>query len=146
MNLYAPISEIMTTNLITVSPREKMTIVDKIFKEKRIHHIPVAETDGTLVGIISKTDYLKMHQALALGNGGDDFETLLDSYTAENIMTKGIAKLGENDRVDVAARIFKENLFHAIPIVSQENRLVGIVTTYDVINYCFKEIWEPAKS
>ena len=141
MNLFAPVSEIMSTKLITVSPREKMTIVDQIFKTKRIHHIPVVETDGKLVGIISKYDYLKMHQVFSLND--NDIESMLEAYTAESIMTKGIAKLESTDRIDVAARIFKENLFHAIPIVSTEGRLVGIVTTYDIINYCFSDIGSP---
>ena len=144
MNPYAPVSDIMVTDLITVSPREKMSIVEKIFKEKRIHHLPVVETDGSLVGIISKTDYLKMNQVFTLNKDTDDYSAMLESYTAADIMTKGIAKLEATDRIDVVARIFKENLFHAVPIVNDNGRLIGIVTTYDVINYCFQEAWSPS--
>ena len=59
-------------------------------------------------------------------------EVRLKNYCAEDIMTSGIAKLTSTDRIAVALEIFKENLFHAIPIVD-ENELVGIITTYDII-------------
>jgi acetoin utilization protein AcuB len=48
-------------------------------------------------------------------------------------MTKGLAVLESNDRIGVAIEIFKENLFHAIPIVDDEE-LKGIVTTFDLID------------
>ena len=56
----------------------------------------------------------------------------LNNYTAEEIMTTGIAKLGPNDRIAVALEVFKENLFHAIPIV-EKDELVGLITTFDII-------------
>jgi acetoin utilization protein AcuB len=47
-------------------------------------------------------------------------------------MTKGLAKLDPEDRINVALEIFLVNRFHAIPVVKNEE-LVGIVTTYDII-------------
>lgn len=47
-------------------------------------------------------------------------------------MTKGIATMSSNERINIALEIFKENIFHAIPIVD-EGKLVGIITTHDII-------------
>ena len=47
-------------------------------------------------------------------------------------MTQGIATLEPNDRINVALQIFMENLFHAIPVV-EDDEVVGILTTYDII-------------
>ncbi|MCB0644425.1 MAG: CBS domain-containing protein, partial [Phaeodactylibacter sp.] len=55
MNLNAPVSTIMTTNLITVNPEDPIQKVNEIFEKNNIHHIPVVRYKD-IVGIISKTD------------------------------------------------------------------------------------------
>ena len=57
----------------------------------------------------------------------------LNNYQVSYIMTKGMAKLESDSRINVALELFKENIFHAIPIV-EKDVLVGLVTTYDIIN------------
>jgi len=132
MNILNPISTIMSTDLITVNPSDKLEKVQAIFDEHRIHHIPVVRYTE-IVGIISKTDLLYFLKGLgAKGSEKMLNHIRLTNYTAEAIMTTGIAKLSSTDRIDVALEVFKENLFHAIPIVDDE-KLVGIVTTYDII-------------
>jgi acetoin utilization protein AcuB len=132
MNVLAPISEIMTTDLITVNPKDKLEDIEKIFAQNKIHHIPVVRYKK-LVGIISKTDYLHFLRGFTK-NDEDRFinEARLRAYTAEEIMTEGIAKVEPTDRINVALEIFKINMFHAIPVV-ENDELKGIVTTHDII-------------
>ena len=54
------IKEIMTSEVISVSPNDNMTVVDEIFKKNNIHHIPVVDNNGKIVGLISSTDYNKL--------------------------------------------------------------------------------------
>ena len=56
----------------------------------------------------------------------------LNNYSAKDIMTKKLAKLDPDDKIIIALEVFKENLFHAIPVVDNE-KIVGIVTTFDII-------------
>lgn len=137
MNLLAPVSRIMTSDLVTVKANDKITAVKAIFDERKIHHIPVVE--GTkLVGIISKQDFLYfLHGFTESGKvmGVD----ALESEVCEKIMTTGLAKLEESSRINVALEVFKENLFHALPVVNGDDDLVGIITTYDIINELAKE-------
>ena len=132
MDVLAPISQIMTTDLITVSEKDKLTVVKEIFDKHNIHHIPVVRF-RSIVGIISKTDYLFFVRGFTQ-NEEDKFvnESRLKAYTADEIMTTGMAKVEPSDRIDVALEIFKINRFHAIPVV-QNGELVGIITTHDII-------------
>lgn len=132
MNILAPLSSIMTTDLITVVASDKLEKIKHIFDTNKIHHLPVV--DGkVLVGIISKLDMLYFLKGMANKEEEDLLnEARLQHYKAEDIMTSGIAKLEPGDRIAVALEVFKENLFHAIPIVDN-NELKGIVTTYDII-------------
>lgn len=65
MNLLAPISTIMTTKLITLSPDDDLTKLEDVFKENKIHHVPIVDK-GELVGIISKQDYFAFKRRVQL--------------------------------------------------------------------------------
>lgn len=64
------IRDIMTTPLITVSPELTIFECARIMHEHRIHHLPVMEEDGNIVGVISATDFLVV--AEAIGHGDED--------------------------------------------------------------------------
>jgi len=132
MNLLAPVSTIMQTNLITVSPSDKVKKAEEIFNENRIHHIPVIDK-GQLVGMVSKSDFLFFKR----GFNDDQTDERLDlfrlrTHNINEIMTTGLAILGPDEKINVALEVFKENLFHAIPILN-DGVLKGIVTTQDII-------------
>lgn len=129
----------MTSNLVTVNPQDKLTAVREIFDKNNIHHIPVVRY-RKIVGLISKTDFLHFLRGFNQ-NDEDRFvnEARLRAYTAEDLMTKGLAKLSPDDRINVALEIFLENRFHAIPIVNEKEELEGILTTFDVIKALAQE-------
>ncbi len=134
MNLLSPVTEIMSTNLYTLSSNSSIAEVGKLFGDHKIHHIPIVD-DGELVGIVSKSDYLFFRRGF-LDNEVDEQkeEIRMNNYQVTYIMTTGIATMDPSDRINVALEVFKENIFHAIPVVA-EKELVGIITTYDIIKH-----------
>ena len=132
MNVLAPIKTIMSTDLITVNPGDKLTAVKEVFDTYNIHHIPVVRF-REIVGLISKTDFKYFLRGFSR-NEEDRFINYarLRAYTAEDIMTTGLAKLSPEERINVALEVFMTNRFHAIPVVDEGN-LVGIVTTFDIM-------------
>jgi CBS domain-containing protein len=58
------VREIMTSPLITVPTDMAMSECARIMKEKKIHHLPVADEHGNLVGMISATDFLVVAEAM----------------------------------------------------------------------------------
>jgi acetoin utilization protein AcuB len=133
MNVLAPIKTIMSIDLLTVNPEDKLSKIQEIFDQHSFHHLPVVRF-REIVGMVSKTDFFHFIRGFNQ-NEEDRFvnEARMRAYTAQDIMTTGLAKLSPNDRINVALEIFLVNRFHAIPIVAEDNELVGIVTTYDII-------------
>ncbi len=138
MNTKAQITEAMSTGIITVGPDTELTKVKDLFLRKNIHHIPVTN-HRKLLGMISKTDLLyHMRGPIECRNRGDiGNKDLLEKYCAKDIMTERVGKLKSRDKIGDAVEVFRENFFHAIPIVD-EDKLVGMITPIDLINYSVK--------
>lgn len=128
----------MTKNVITVEADDTMKSVGDIFSKNRIHHLPVTE-DGQLIGMISKSDFLFFCKGIKniVNDKSTEAKKLLKTKVSEVMISK-LAKLKSSDRIDVALAIFRENYFHAIPIVDNCD-LIGIVTTHDVITHLLKD-------
>lgn len=144
MNVLDAVSTIMSKDLITVGPHDPLTDVKEIFEKYNIHHVPVVKFKK-IVGIVSKSDFLYFMRGFSTSEE-DRFinDARMRAYTAEEIMTKGLAKVEPEDRIGVALEVFKVNRFHAIPVVKNDE-LVGIVTTFDIIK-ALAETTAPAKS
>ena len=134
MNLLASVADIMTKNPVTISPDETLTVASEIFDKYNIHHIPVV-FEGELVGMLSKS-YLSLFTTKF--SDASFTHVLLDvnlqNYTVKSIMSTGLAKLEAYQRINVVLDIFKDNHFHALPVV-EGKRVIGIVTTMDIIKH-----------
>lgn len=137
-----PIKNVMTTNIITVRPIDLMMKVKEIFDANNFHHIPVVDENERLVGILSRHDYNKMLTTFSVfksSRADIANRKFMMSMMAKDVMTKQVAKLRPTDTIEVALGIFRENLFHAMPIVDEKNQVVGILSTYDLLNFAFDE-------
>jgi len=121
-----PISTIMTREVVTMGPNDRLTAAKDIFLRHKIHHIPVVE-GKKLVGILSSYDLFK------LGKSFNEYESIL----VRDVMTKGIATLEPDDKIGAAAEVFMEHLFHGLPITNGKGELVGIITTHDILEYIY---------
>jgi len=138
MNVFAPVSSIMTTKLYTVSTEDNLATVKEIFDAHRIHHIPVVHV-RQLKGIISRRDFEHFAGGVSHFAEGEALQQRhLENAKASDIMTSKLAKLEPSDRINVALEVFSENLFHALPIVDGDE-LVGIVTPFDIMKALLEE-------
>ena len=133
------IKEIMSTRLITLHPKDKMTRVKEIFNDFSIHHIPVV-VSGELVGIISKTDYNVMHHVAK--NSYDKFvqDKMLKSESVDQYMNREIYAMTAENTVGEAIEVFLENRFHCLPVVDGYE-IIGIITPYDILKLINKLKW-----
>lgn len=140
MNKQTELSKVMTTKLKKVREYETIESVAHLFDKYDFHHIPVENEEGKMVGIISKTDFMNLSYGMSLFNNPQKEiynRALYKTTLVKDVMTKIVVSLRPEDSVELAARIFRENLFHAIPIVDDE-KVVGMVTTFDLLKFAFK--------
>lgn len=135
------ISELMTTELICLNPNDTLERVSELFRKHKFHHIPVIDPERKVLGMISKGDFLAVSNAFPLFNEEkrkEANERIFQSLLVEDVMTRQIATLHPDDTLEFAAGYFRENLFHALPVLNKEDKLVGLLSTYDVLIHFFK--------
>jgi len=137
MDTSRPVAEIMTRNLVVVKPDATIDRVHDLFEANHFHHIPVVD-HNELVGIISKTDYLKIRHMLATTWSGETIcQDMYKDMCAADIMSREPLRIESADTIGLAADIFKANALHSLPVVD-DGELVGIVTTHDLLTYAYQ--------
>lgn len=144
MKAATPIRSIMTKKPEVVKPNDTMEEVRKIFEKRGFHHVPVVE-GGKLVGLVSYTDYLQLIRSVFDNSQEVRLnERVLHATEVADVMTKNVLCLYQEDSVETALRIFKANQFHSLPVVDDQQHLVGIITTYDLMKVLEKVFVEQA--
>lgn len=132
MKKRIPISEIMSTDIVTVHEKQSLHEVAQLINEKAIRHVPVVSSNK-IVGMLSKTDLDKISFVNTVD--GEQLTTLMyDVLTIAQVMTRNVLTIEHKDTVYDAALLLSENEFHALPVMD-EDTLVGIVTTTDLIKF-----------
>lgn len=143
MNQAIPISRIMTTDLVVIKASDSLKVAADAFRKNNIHHLPVVDGDSRLVGIFSKSDMLRVGSAWTAfqkkkSGNLEAFDLFNEKITIGEVMTREVVRLAPEDPLSVAVGIFRENIFHSLPIVDK-GVLVGLVTTFDLLKYAFEE-------
>ncbi len=137
MNANVPVSEIMTRNLITAKASDSLRSINNLFRDHQIRHLPIVSGDK-LVGIISKTDLLR----LSFGDLYDDQqaadETVFDLLSTEHVMVNQPITVQAKESIKAVAEKMSQVEFHALPVLD-EDKIVGIVSTTDLIKYLLQQ-------
>ena len=134
----APVSTIMTEHVITLQKEDSLEKAEQIFKKYNIRHIPVV-VNHVVIGMLSKTDLLRVKFADYDLNEGIDSDTFIyNIFTTEQVMRQNIVSVSSSNSIKEVAEIFTTKEFHALPVVDN-NKLVGIVTTTDIIKYLLNQ-------
>lgn len=133
-----PISEIMTKHIIALNRTNDLESAEVLFKKHKIRHIPVVDEDA-IIGMLSYTDLLRISFADAFNEDEDEIDTVVyNMFSIDQVMAKNLVSVTSNTTIKEVAEILAKKEFHAIPVVD-EGKLVGIVTTTDLINYMIKQ-------
>ena len=139
--------DIMTKNIITVSPETEVTQAANLLLEKRINGVPVVNSIGELVGILCQSDLIAQQKSIPLPS----LFTLLDGYislTGSKRMDKEVEKIAatkvaeamtadpvtvdpETEIEKIAALMVGKN-YHTLPVI-EAGKLVGILGKEDVL-------------
>ncbi len=134
-----PLKEVMICNPITLNIDDSFVDAARIFSEKRIRHLPVVNTTGTIMGIISQRDFNRI-TAPKRNEKGEYVYNMdeLATYMLKQHIIESVTTLTPEDPIEKAVEIMAEQKLGAIPIVDSENRVIGIVSAIDMLKLLLK--------
>lgn len=151
-------SDIMTTEVITVSPKTDITQAAAVLLKNHINGVPVVNDKGKLVGMLCQSDLITQQKRFPVPS----IFTFLDglfSFTSTKTLEKEIQKIaattvadamtadpvfvGPDTPIEEVASLMVEKHFHTIPVVDVD-RLVGVLGKEDVLKLLIQDGGAPA--
>ena len=139
--------DIMTTDVITISPETEIAQAAQLLLENRINGVPVVNDAGELVGILCQSDLIIQQKNIPIPS----LFTLLDGFIpltsskkldkevekimatkAEDAMTANPVTVNSDTGIEEIAALMVEKSYHTLPVVDA-GKLVGIVGKEDVL-------------
>jgi len=141
------VNEIMTTDVISVTPQTEIVQAAKILLRERINGLPVVDEEGVLVGILCESDLIMQQKKFPVPS----FFTLLDGVVpltsmkrleaevqkmsaviVANAMTPNPLTVTPETTVEEVATIMVGKKYNTLPVV-EDGKLVGIVGKNDIL-------------
>jgi acetoin utilization protein AcuB len=132
------VSEWMTREVITITPDTSLKEAHDIMNAKGIRRLPVV-IHGKVIGIVTLGDIRGAEPSMASSLSVWEINDLLANLKVAEIMTRDPTTIHQNASIGEAARIMLAKKFSGLPVVDQENRLVGIITESDIFRLVASE-------
>ena len=124
------VADVMTTDPITLGPKDTIGQAEEIMFTNKIRQLPVVE--GTeLVGILTDRDIRSFLSGRLFGTPAER-ETALNTRVESVMSTEPITLSPDDDLSDAVDTLIEEKI-GGIPVVEEHKGLVGIVTYVDVL-------------
>ncbi|MEV6246770.1 CBS domain-containing protein [Streptomyces sp. NPDC051742] len=113
---HMKVGDLMTDEVVSVVPATQFRDVAKLLAEYDISGVPVLDEDDHVVGVVSESDLLAGRE-----------------LTTRDLMTTPAVTVHAEETVADAARLMVRRGVERLPVVDEEERLVGIVTRRDLL-------------
>lgn len=122
----------MSPEVLAVEAETSMMKAGKLMKEKGIRRLPVVDKNNKLIGIVSDRDIKEASPSKATTLDVHELYYLLSEVKVKDIMTPSPLKIRRDETVEKAAVIMREKKVGGLPVVDEEDRVVGMLTETDV--------------
>lgn len=125
--MHSPVSMLMSSDdLVVAKPSHNLLEIWELMAKSSIQHIPIVHGDE-LVGLVSSWDIARY----AIERGSAALGTIL----AADAMERKLVRLHPKATLREAAEELADGGFHSLPVTDDDNLLVGILTSTDIIRY-----------
>lgn len=123
------INEVMTRGLHTLPEKASLEDAIRLMAEKHIRHIPIVDTNGQLIGLVTHRDVLAATDSRLRAESERQDPA---SIPLSTIMTRKVATIDEHVSLRNAALHLERHKYGCLPVVSK-GKLKGIITDSDFV-------------
>lgn len=128
------VRDLMTPDVEAVALQARPSEVRALLERRAWHHLPVVDGER-LVGILSPVDLARVSLAGYLPDSGTVDAHLDASFKLADLISVDLVTVRPDDTGLTAAERLAQGGFHALPVVEEGGRLVGIVTSTDLLRW-----------
>jgi len=132
MSTQMEVGDLMTTDVVTLTEDETLAHAQRCMARGRIRHLPVVR-DDRLAGLITHRDLLAASFSIFAEVEPNEQRRIFSTVRVVEAMHRDVVTVSPDLGVSQAARILLENKYGCLPVVDDENRLLGIVTEADFL-------------
>ncbi len=125
--MNAKVADLMTEHVVSTEPHTSVERVRGILQRNKVGALPVVDTEGQPVGVVSATDLVA---------------SLKPESPISQVMTEKVYTVPKYDDVSIAARIMRNHKIHRL-VVTDEHKVVGMITAYDLLELVEEHRWVP---
>ena len=122
------VEEVMTPDPLTMLPTATVGEAYALMKERGFRHVPIVESE-VLLGVVSLTD---------VGHLGASVPEIMAKPLHE-VMSKKLVTVKQTESIAAAATMMASKKINCLLVV-EHRRLIGIVTTYDLLDALARRI------
>jgi CBS domain-containing protein len=126
-------AHVMTLDVTCVDEDTPISMAWDLMQQMRVRHLPVVD-QGRLVGIVSDRDLLER-----VGRGVDGRLKFPELCVAEVMSFEPISCSADAEIAELAATMLERRI-DAVPIVSPQGALVGLVTSTDLLRLLAQQV------
>ncbi|AGB30547.1 CBS domain containing protein [Natrinema pellirubrum DSM 15624] len=127
------VARVMSTDVYTVAPDTLVEDAAGEMLDNGIGSVVVVDDDNRLEGILTTTDFVRI-----VAERKPKDRTPVSTYMSTDVVT-----VGAQDSIRDAADVMVERGFHHIPVVDEDEGVIGMVTTSDLAGY-ISRVQEPS--
>ena len=135
----------MSSPVVTVTPDTPFQDALKLMRDHRFRRLPVVNKKGKLVGIVSERDLLYASPSPATSLSVWEITYLLSRIHVQEIMTEEVITTMPDIPIEDAAHLMADNKIGGLPVVDEDNRVVGVITETDIFK-AFVEMFAGGRS
>jgi len=129
------VSSYMSSPVITVRPETPLTEVRELLRSRSFRHLPVVDEKHLLVGIVTDRDLRSaLPSAFMSDKEKEGYLTRFAASTVAAIMTEAVYFLDCRATLDDALLLFDRGRVGALPVVSEEKQVQGILSIRDLLS------------
>lgn len=122
----------MTTDLVTVTPDMPIVKARDLLREHNIKQVPVVDSAGRLVGILTDRDIRSAWASPATTLSIYELTYVLQKVTVDSIMVRDVITISPDATIERAAKILHDRKIGSLPVMEGDT-LVGIITSTDLM-------------
>jgi acetoin utilization protein AcuB len=122
----------MSSPVVTATPDTPFQDALKLMRDGRFRRLPVVNKKGKLVGIVSERDLLYASPSPATSLSVWEITYLLSRIHVQEIMTEEVITTTPDTPIEDAAHLMADNKVGGLPVVDEDNRVVGVITETDI--------------